>query len=490
MAIDTRQEAPARRITTGAARRPSRWQVLYAVAVGVVVLWTWRELPQYVCSSAYLQDDWEWLRRGASLSRFGEMLLQPTGVVRPVFHSLYALAHALAGLDPRPLAVGLAALWWAAALAGVRMFWLAGCTLPVAVLAVALLLPAEPRTDAFVQISFHGLTVSRLLLILTCSAFLRGEPRTATWAILLGLGFLTHEQYIATAPMLLALLWWRDGGAALWRRLVAPGALRRFCLTFAAVAGVRTVLYLLTERGGTHALYWEHLDENLAALGQTLRRLPPAPALLLVIPLLLGVLRTAPRTLGRLTVVAVALSVAGYAPFAFQGTYFAAYFANLMVFGIALWMASLALAGVDDDLRAGGAGRMVRAGAVVAMTLLWVAHPPTLPARPAASVPEEIRRSLDPIVRDYEGDEAVRVVFVEDAAGLRQVNPPYLASIELGYGQSPYFALLWPELEFEFDRAPAHGPPEPPEAECEVRVRIAEEGDTRWVVRRVEVSGC
>ena len=464
--------------------------IAFLVAIPVLLVWAWRELPAYVWATEYYQDDWEWVRRGSSLRSFLDYLLHPIGIVRPAFHVLYLLAYPFSELDARLLAVVLALAWWVTAFASVYMLRVAGFKLEVAAVAVAISAAVPATTQAFYQVSYHGLTVSRLLLVTTCIVFLRGNPQFRIWAPLLVVGFLTHEQYIATAPILLSLLCWRDGFGVVSARLRTSGALRSFCATFVALALIRAWMFYAHGEGGSHSLEWSSLPENLARLGRMLMSQPPG-GVLFVLPLLLGATGIERRELATVASLCGAICVFGYAPFALQGSYFTPYFANLLVLGLGILLAWTAVSRVDNDLRSNNTKRTARALAVMTMTLLCIAIPPRLGQRPAPGVAAGMDEVLAPLLETVPRGRPVTIVFVEDSAPRQSAYPPYFAAIGLEQGRSSFFTLRWPFVEFEFERASSDELAEQNPSRCEIRVRVAAaDRPTLW---RIEISdhyGC
>lgn len=446
-------------------------------------------MPAYIWATEYQQDDWEWLLHGSSVSGFVEHVLNPTQIIRPLFHGLYAIAYATSGLDARPLAVALALIWCATAVAAMVMLRLARFPLGIAILAVLITRPLAASADAFYQVSYHGLTLSRLLLVCTCIAFLRGTPHTATWLALLVAGFLVHEQYIVALPVLLVLLVWRDGVSAVHDRWKRPGALRSFSFAFAALAAIRVVIFALGD-AGTHS---PGLSRVLANLFMLIEGLPPFCSPFLIAAFGLGLSAIAPARIARPLALGAVLYLVGYAPFAAQEAYFASYFGNLSVIGAGLAMAVIVVHAVDSDLVADGRWRKLRAAAVLLLLLAWAATPPRLEPRRAPNFAPQIAAIAESVLDEDLAGRNLKIVFVDAAHDGGSREPaPYFAAIGLEDGRSSFFKLRWPEISFEFERvAPETIVARRPD-ECELRLAVAPTGTlhTPWKARLMEPFEC
>ncbi len=426
--------------------------MLYYVAAALVVLWVWRDTPSYVWATEYSEDDWGWLLRGRSPASFAEHVLNPSGLFRPLFHSLYFFSYQLFGLDARPLAVLLAGAWCVTGAATIYAVALAGIAGPIAALAVLSILGALPMTDALAQVSFHAHTLSRLVIAGTCIVFLRGEPRTRVWLTLLLTGYLIHEQSIAAAPIMLSFLCFRDGIPSILRRLSATGALRNYCIAFAVVTALRVTAFFLVEgSGGTHAPALSNIPNNLRELQPYWRGFLPAWGLLLFVPLGLGAIASKLCGFRRILALSIAIFSFGYAPYLQQGAYFASYFANLAILGIGVALAWAALAGVEHDLSSPKWQLRLRAIFIAVLTLFWVGRNPTLPQRQTQGVGTRIHAILAPIIPTSVGENTVEVLIAGPPAENENTHPAYIRAIGgLEYGRSSFFELFWPGIHFRF----------------------------------------
>lgn len=464
------------------------WLWFYLTCIGAALVWGWRELPGYVAATEYQQDDWEWLNRGSSLGSFLHHVLHPTEIVRPLFHALYVVAYRLTGLDARPLAFFLALGWLLSAAGAVWMFHLARVPLPIAVLGVVVSRPTQAAVSTFFQVSYQGLTLSRLLLVSTCIVFLRGEPRAGLWCGLMIAGLLTHEQYLATLPTLAVLLAWRDGIRGLWARLIAPGSLRSFAIAFAGLAVVRVLIFWFEGGSGTHAPGFGQVLRNVWGMLETV---PPLCSPVLLAVAVLALIGTPLAPLARPAALCAGIAAVGYAPYVFQKSYFASYFANITVLGAGLLVAFCVATTVEVDSASQSNWRRVRSLAVLALLLVWAATPPPLQDRFAPGFAEQmIDISTELIDGDHSGRE-IKVVFLEDPGhGQSDQSPPYFHAIGLEHGRSGLHTLLWPAVSFRFERRTEPLAEEPGDCEMRLLVQRSASEETPWTVRLTDPFEC
>ncbi len=468
--------------------RRQAWLWVYLTCIGLALAWGWREFPGYVASTQYQQDDWEWLAHGSSLDSFLHHVLHPTEIVRPLFHVLYAAAYRLTGLDARPLAFFLALGWCLTTAGAIWMFHLARVPLPIAVLGVAVSRPTQATVSTFFQVSYQGLTLSRLLLIATCIVFLRGEPRAVLWSGLMIAGLLTHEQYLATLPTLAVLLAWRDGIRGLWSRLTGPGALRSFAIAFVGLAIARVSIFWFEGGGGTHAPGAGRVLGNVWGMLETV---PPLCSPLLLAAAVLASIGTPLARLARPAALCAGIVVTGYAPYLFQKAYFASYFANITVLGAGLLVAYLVVTAVEVDSASQSNRRVGRSLAVLALLLVWAATPPLLQDRFAPGFAHQmIEITADLIDEDLSGRE-VNVVFVDQEAHAGPGEwPPYYHAIGLEQGRSGLHALIWPEVSFRFERSTRPLAEDPADCEMRLLVRRSESEQMPWTVHLADPFEC
>jgi hypothetical protein len=455
--------------------------IAYATLMSLAAAWSLRSLWSYVAIIEYRADDFAWLMYGESLGRFAEHATSFGELFRPAFHVAYLFQYPLFGLDARPLAFALLLVWVLTAFVWARVFRAAGFDPFVAITAALIPLHLPSLTDSFFQVSFHGLTVSRLLIGLTLWAFLAG--RSWRWYVpLLVVGMSTHEQYIAVGPIGICLLLWRDGWRGLAAGVARGGALRPFLLGWIGVSAVRVGLYLALPQE-THGLTGDTVVQNLDGLAEIARaRVDDRDLVLWVTAFGVAASGLAWKRVPRLLVVVLGASVAAYAPFVLA-PYWTRYFGNVLVVVFALLPAWLALSQVSSDLR-GGTLRRLRAVTLLAFVLVWTgASLPELQPRHALSFPRALAATIDPVFtarveeRPRERVEA-SVRFVETPA-FREDTDRLLPAVECLPGTSycPFFALLWPGIVHDVASAPQAAFDAASGAECE----------TLWV--EVEVAG-
>lgn len=461
---------------------PRRAAFAFAALMSLATAWSLRSLWAYTATIEYRADDFAWLLHGQSLGRFADHVMVVSELFRPVFHAIYLFQYPLFGLDARPLAVGLALVWVLTAYVWARVFRAAGFDPFVATTAAVIPLHLPSLTEAFFQVSFHGLTVSRLLIGLTLWAFLAG--RSWRWYVpLLVLGMSTHEQFIAVGPIGVCLLLWREGWRGTASALRRGGALRAFLIGWGVVAGARIARYIALPRE-THDLTGSAVMQNIEGLAEIAQaRIDDHDLALWVIAIGIALSGLSLVRAPRLILVVVGASLAAYAPFV-MAPYWARYFGNVLVCVFALLPAWLAMSGVGSDLRAGGHLRRLRASVLIAFVLVWTGGSlPELQPRPALSFPGVLAQAIDPVFTELAEarpreriDASVRFVetpdFVEDAQWL-------LPSIEClpGAGHCPYFALLWPRVMHDVGTASVEAFEAASGADC----------DTVWV--QVEAAG-
>lgn len=458
----------------------------------------------------FANDDWEWLWSGQELGRF-VALLDPFGrdLFRPVAWAQYLVFPHLFGAHPQPIALFQLALGLTGSGLLALVFRRAGFGWPAALLVVVGGWTHAACMQSTQLLSLNEVTLSRTFAAALWLVFLAPTPpRARVWVPLFLLGALSHESFISSVPVLVLLVWLRDGVAGAWTlrlnrtvlalvavwlgtyalrvvlyataphisHVLTAGALERNVLFFfrelgLAIAGsgaggaerppllglllaAGIAALLLTGRvrafvGAT--LAWAVLWEVLGGPGgsELLQVLAPVVTCVAVALLVQG------RRAVRLLAFAAAFAAVTYAPFLLQRDYVSWYFLHFAIHGALLVAATLLPRSFE-----GPAWRTVPAAAALAVAAVlwlpelntWVLFPDRLPAR----LVEEVGAQLQP-----ERDGHTTVLFVELGGvertqdGYIEMRSPWLPAIGSSFAWGPDGRSLdWmkpvPALDFSF----------------------------------------
>lgn len=372
---------------------------------------------RYVFLTRLDLNDWESLQLARSFQ--DELfVLRYAEVFRPWSHLIFRGSYLLFGLETRPLATFFFSMNVAGAV--VVFLILRDCRVQPWMAFIAALAGffsrANYETANFLACNEPVLGRFWAAAIVLALLRARGQKSIVPLLALLG-GVGAHEIWVASLPLYLCCVWFRDGGSGLRDLRHQPG-MRQFTVAFAALLLLRGLLYLQAPKS-FHALSAQSLGTNVVYFLSTLvQQLFQGPGLLvtpvgLIALVAVGRSASSPRALlapnspTRLLVFGFAWAVMGYGPHFAAASYRTTYYFCLSSFGAGLIGATFASVILD---KFSGTARLVSAALI---PVLFV-DPRVAAMTARVTTAGELVHPFAASAREAAGDRPARLYFIED----------------------------------------------------------------------------